>query len=334
MPASPSRGLAARSAGRRAVVVGADRACALSWRGRRSRSRGRAPGGGGHHRGHGPPTRRRVRRRVPWPARQLRGEGRPPQRRFRPGAAHHVGWPAGGELDRRPGDLAGLPVDEPDRRSGLLQVDEVVEGIPGEHAGPSSLRGQYRGRGRAGGAGVDPADDGEHEDRAAQAREGLRVGARHHGIGPGYGASVRFGVHTGLQNATTDEAAIAVASPRAAGLRVDLDLGPLLLRLRDRDRRGHHVGVGCHEAVGCTPRWRSRPVGFGAAASCTASRTAPGRPRETRWRRSTTCRAGGSRWGSVPAGTRASSRRTGSRSWPSRRGPGCSTRRCSASGCS
>ena len=86
---------------------------------------------------------------------------------------------------------------------------------------------------------------------------------------------MQFGVHTGLQNTTTDELPGAVAPHRGPRLRVDLDLGPLL-----RGRRHGHPdgtttsGYDCLEAVATHAALAlDDDRACGAAASCTASGT-------------------------------------------------------------
>ena len=109
-----------------------------------------------------------------------------------------------------------------------------------------------------------------------------------------------FGVHAGLQNTDTDDAARPVAAHRGPRLRLDLDLGPLLRRQRQRRRR--LPGGGGHARRAGLRHQR----GSAAARSSTPSATATRRCWPTPSAPSTTCRAAGPTSASAPGGARSS----------------------------
>ena len=137
----------------------------------------------------------------------------PTQRRLGPAAEHDVATgPPGDEVDRRPHDLACDAAREPHGRTRLLEVHEVGEVDGREPATGLDLLGEDRHRPLTRHARVDPSRQRDHEDRVAQRRPVVDVEERCHRdhtrgegrdrVGSG---SVRFGVHTGVHNTSTDE---------------------------------------------------------------------------------------------------------------------------------
>ena len=250
-----------------------------------------------------PPTRERLGHAEPLRRVDDLAQHRPPaQRRLGPAAQHHVTpGAAGDEVDRRPGRSRARC-----RRRGARWG--------GSAAGPSGRRGRCAPNSRLGvellGEHGDTApapampastqpESVDHEHGLVQSRPGVDVEQWSHRdntrcdrVGS---LAVKFGVHTGVQNTTTQELARALeAASRATdstGSRSGTTSTRPTRRSRPRESRRAHVSLEAITAHTALAMSTSRACAVGSLVYCVGYRH-PGRARRTRWPPSTSLSGG------------------------------------------